>query len=168
MSERSPAPGGLALVEALVNTLDIESGADALDTPDGRARLGITEAELSPARALRESLRATLLAHAGHPPHREVTPLGELLADAPLHVTVDPADGSAGLAPADGGPLLSRIATAVAGALVEGTWTRLKACEAATCHWAYYDRSPAGRGRWCSMQVCGARAKMRRYRAKEG
>ncbi|MET9450307.1 CGNR zinc finger domain-containing protein, partial [Streptomyces cinerochromogenes] len=26
--------------------------------------------------------------------------------------------------------------------------------------------SPAGRGRWCSMQVCGARAKMRRYRAK--
>ncbi|MEU9385506.1 CGNR zinc finger domain-containing protein, partial [Streptomyces sp. NPDC048279] len=22
-------------------------------------------------------------------------------------------------------------------------------------------------GRWCSMQVCGARAKMRRYRAKD-
>ncbi|WP_280641204.1 CGNR zinc finger domain-containing protein, partial [Streptomyces afghaniensis] len=51
-------------------------------------------------------------------------------------------------------------------ALVAGTWTRLKACEAADCLWAYYDRSPAGRGRWCSMQVCGARAKMRRYRAK--
>ncbi|NED72902.1 CGNR zinc finger domain-containing protein, partial [Streptomyces sp. SID9944] len=53
-------------------------------------------------------------------------------------------------------------------ALVAGTWTRLKACEAADCHWAYYDRSPAGRGRWCSMRVCGARAKMRRYRAREG
>lgn len=167
MSERSPAPGGLTLVEALVNTLDIESGADALDTPDGRERLGITEAELPPARALRESLRATLLAHAGHPPHREVTPLGELLADAPLRVAVDPADGSATLAPADAGPLVSRVAAAVAGALVEGTWTRLKACEADTCHWAYYDRSPAGRGRWCSMRVCGARAKMRRYRAKD-
>ncbi|MFJ9868227.1 CGNR zinc finger domain-containing protein [Streptomyces sp. NPDC101165] len=167
MSERSPAPGGLALVESLVNTLDLESGADSLDTVDGRARLGLAEDELPQARALRESLRATLLAHAGHPPHDEVTPLGELLAHAPLYVAVDDHDGSASLAPPDTGPLLSRVAAAVAEALVAGTWARLKACEAETCHWAYYDRSPAGRGRWCSMQVCGARAKMRRYRAKE-
>ncbi|MFE7210131.1 CGNR zinc finger domain-containing protein [Streptomyces sp. NPDC057611] len=167
MSERSSAPGGLALVESLVNTLDIETSADSLDTAEGRARLGIPEAELPQARELRESLRATLLAHAGHPPHRTVTPLGELLARAPLLVAVDARDGSAALAPADDGPLLSRVAAAVAEALVAGTWARLKACEAVTCHWAYYDRSPAGRGRWCSMQVCGARAKMRRYRAKQ-
>ncbi|MFJ8793941.1 CGNR zinc finger domain-containing protein [Streptomyces sp. NPDC102462] len=168
MSERSPAPGGLALIESLVNTLDIESGADALDTADGRARFAIGAEELPAARELRESLRATLLAHAGHPPHREVTPLGRLLAHAPLYLSVDDREGTAALAPAaDGSPLLSRVAAAVAEALVAGTWLRLKACEAVTCHWAYYDRSPAGRGRWCSMQVCGARAKMRRYRAKE-
>jgi predicted RNA-binding Zn ribbon-like protein len=166
MSERSAAPGGLALVETLVNTLDIEAGTDALDTPEGRVRLGITEDGVAEARELRESLRATLLAHAGHPPHRAVTPLGTLLARAPLYVAVDDHDGSARLAPAGEGPLLSRVAAAVAEALVAGTWSRLKACESATCHWAYYDRSPAGRGRWCSMQVCGARAKMRRYRAK--
>ncbi|MEV7071109.1 CGNR zinc finger domain-containing protein [Streptomyces sp. NPDC091972] len=166
MSERSPAPGGLALVESLVNTVDLESGADALDTAEGRARFGIAEEELAPARELRESLRVALLAHAGHPPHRTVTPLGELLAAAPLLLTVAASDGSAALAPADAGPLLSRVAAAVAESLVAGTWTRLKACEAVDCHWAYYDRSPAGRGRWCSMQVCGARAKMRRYRAK--
>ncbi|MFF6830161.1 CGNR zinc finger domain-containing protein [Streptomyces longwoodensis] len=165
MSERSPAPGGLALVEALVNTLDIESDIDALDTEDVRARFGIGADGLAGARALRESLRATLLAHAGHPPHRAVTPLGDLLAAAPLYLAVDERDGSATLR-ADDGPLLSRVAGAVAEALVAGTWTRLKACEADTCHWAYYDRSPAGRGRWCSMQVCGARAKMRRYREK--
>ncbi|MFF2215194.1 CGNR zinc finger domain-containing protein [Streptomyces antibioticus] len=167
MSERAPAPGGLALVQSLVNTLDLESGADALDTAEGRTRLGLTDDELPAARALRESLRATLLAHAGHPPHRAVTPLGDLLAAAPLRVTVDAHDGSARLAPTDPDPLLSRVAAAVAEALVAGTWDRLKACEAPTCHWAYYDRSPAGRGRWCSMQVCGARAKMRRYRARE-
>ncbi|MEV0976640.1 CGNR zinc finger domain-containing protein [Streptomyces sp. NPDC049915] len=166
MSGRSVAPGGLALVESLVNTLDLESGGDTLDTAEGRARFGLTEDDLPRSRELRESLRATLLAHAGHPPHREVTPLGELLAAAPLLVAVDEGDGSARLAPADSGPLLSRIAAAVAEALVAGTWDRLKACESATCHWAYYDRSPAGRGRWCSMQLCGARAKMRRYRAK--
>ncbi|QIJ63100.1 CGNR zinc finger domain-containing protein [Streptomyces sp. JB150] len=166
MSERLPAPGGLAVVEALVNTVDLGSGRDALDTPEGRARFGIAAGDLEAARELRESLRAVCLAHAGHPPHRAVTPLGELLARVPLYVAVDPRDGSARLAPADDGPLLSRVAAAVAEALTEGTWERLKACELPDCHWAYYDRSPAGRGRWCSMQVCGARAKMRRYRAK--
>ena len=166
MSERSPAPGGLELVESLVNTLDIESGADSLDTAEGRARFGLAEADVPGARELRESLRVALLAHAGHPPHRVVTPLGELLAAAPLLVTVDAGDGAADLAAAEDGPLTSRVAVVIARALVEGTWNRLKACEAVDCHWAYYDRSPAGRGRWCSMQVCGARAKMRRYRAK--
>ncbi|MFG3550449.1 CGNR zinc finger domain-containing protein [Streptomyces sp. NPDC047725] len=166
MSDRSPAPGGLGLVEALVNTLDLETGADSLSTPEGRARFGLTEDEVPDARALRESLRAALLAHAGHPPHRAVLPLGELLAGAPLVVAVDPADGSAALAPAGKGTLSDRVAAAVAEALVADTWSRLKACEAADCHWAYYDRSPAGRGRWCSMRVCGARAKMRRYRAR--
>ncbi|MFE1251979.1 CGNR zinc finger domain-containing protein [Streptomyces sp. NPDC058735] len=169
MTERSPAPGGLALVEALVNTLDLESGADALDTPQGRERFGITgDHEAERARALRESLRVVLLAHAGHPPHRDAPSLEDLLASAPLRVTVDPADGSAALAPAGDRTLHARVAAAVAESLVAGTWSRLKACEAADCHWAYYDRSPAGRGRWCSMQVCGARAKMRRYRAKGG
>jgi predicted RNA-binding Zn ribbon-like protein len=165
MNDRAPAPGGLALVQALVNTLDIESGADLLDTEEGRAPFGLAEADGAAARELRESLRAVCLAHAGHPPHREVTPLGRLLAGAPLVVTVD-GDGGASLTAADPAPLASRVAAAVAEALVEGTWLRLKACEAPDCHWAYYDRSPAGRGRWCSMAVCGARAKMRRYRAK--
>ncbi len=166
MSERVSAPGDLALIEALVNTLDIEAGADELDTADGRARFGLTEGGTEAARELRESLRAVLLAHAGHPAHQDVTPLGELLARAPLLIAFDAHDGSARLAPADAEPLLSRIAAAIAESLVAGTWPRLKACEAPTCHWAYYDRSPAGRGRWCSMAVCGARAKMRRYRAK--
>ncbi|MFI1359787.1 CGNR zinc finger domain-containing protein [Streptomyces sp. NPDC020898] len=169
MSENASAPGALALVEALVNTLDLESGSDALDTAEGRALFGIEaagERELADAKELRESLRAVCLAHAGHPPHRAVPPLGRLLARAPLLVTVDERDGSARLAAVDEGPLLSRVAAAVAEALTAGTWLRLKACELPECHWAYYDRSPAGRRRWCSMSVCGARVKMRRYRAK--
>ncbi|MFD9589542.1 CGNR zinc finger domain-containing protein [Streptomyces sp. NPDC059980] len=191
MNDRAPAPGGLALVQTLVNTLDLASGADSLDTADGLARLGLAPDEVPGARELRESLRAVCLAHAGHPAHAAVTPLGELLARAPLRLTVDEHDGGARLTPAGNAdtstdpnsrnspgssgssgssaarvPLPSRIAVAVAESLVEGTWPRLKACEAPDCHWAYYDRSPAGRGRWCSMSVCGARAKMRRYRAK--
>ncbi|MFI0239630.1 CGNR zinc finger domain-containing protein [Streptomyces sp. NPDC016845] len=167
MSERASAPGGLALIEALVNTVrDIATGADTLGSAEVREHFGITAAEVDEARALRESLRAACLAHAGHPPHRTVTPLGELLAKAPLRVVVDDRDGSAALVPVDAALLLSRVAAAIAEAVGDGTWSRLKACEAADCGWAFYDRSPAGRGRWCSMAVCGARAKMRRYRAK--
>lgn len=120
MSERSAAPGGLVLVESLVNTLDIESGADALETADGRAPFGLAEDEVPAARELRESLRAVLLAHAGHLPHARVTPLDDLLATAPLRLTVDAVDGSAALTAADVRPLNSRVAAAVAEALVAG------------------------------------------------
>ncbi|MEV5903673.1 hypothetical protein [Streptomyces sp. NPDC052127] len=49
MNDRSAAPGSLALVESLVNTLDLESGADALDTAEGRARFGLPENPANPA-----------------------------------------------------------------------------------------------------------------------
>lgn len=168
MNDRAPAPGGLALVQALVNTLDLESGADALETPEGRAPFGIAPGEeAAAARELREALRVACLAHAGHGPHAVAPPLSQLLAGAPLLVRVDAQDGSASLTPADPAPLASRVAAAIAEAVAAGTWKRLKACEAPDCHWAYYDRSPAGRSRWCDMGVCGARAKMRAYRARK-
>lgn len=170
MNDRAPAPGGLALIQTLVNTLDLESGADALDAAETRAPLGISARvqDVAAARELRESLRVACLAHAGHGPHASVPPLGQLLAGAPLLVRVDAEDGSATLTPADPAPLESRVAAAIAEAVASGTWDRLKACEAPDCHWAYYDRSPAGRSRWCDMGVCGARAKMRAYRARKG
>lgn len=170
MNERDPAPGGLALVEALVNTLNVETGADALDTADGRAALAVTEPGVPAARTLREALRAVCLAHAGHhpPDPGPVSVLDRLLADAPLRVTVDE-KGAAALRPVEEPPgLTAQVAVAMATAAADGTWARLKVCEAADCRWAYYDRSPAGRRRWCSMSVCGARAKMRTYRAKRG
>ncbi|MGW6061171.1 CGNR zinc finger domain-containing protein [Streptomyces sp. NPDC055189] len=181
MNDRAPAPGGLALVQALVNTLDVESGADALDTTEGRAPFGLAPgAEVTAARELRESLRVVCLAHAGLGPHAGAPPqslsLDQLLAGAPLLVRISADDGSASLAPVDSAslapvdsaPLVSRVAAAIAEAAAAGTWGRLKACEALDCHWAYYDRSPAGRSRWCDMGVCGARAKMRAYRARKG
>lgn len=169
MSEKDSAPGVLVLIEALVNTLDIETGADTLDTADGRAVLGLTEREVPEARELREALRTACLAHAGHRPPDDAAPLlDRLLAGAPLRVTVDAA-GAAALRPAtEPAGLTARVAAAIATAAADGTWARLKVCEAEDCRWAYYDRSPAGRRRWCSMSVCGARAKMRTYRAKRG
>jgi predicted RNA-binding Zn ribbon-like protein len=64
--------------------------------------------------------------------------------------------------------MIATVAAAIAAATVEGTLPRLKACSAHQCRWVYYDRSPAGRSRWCTMSICGSRAKMRAYRNKSG
>ena len=65
---------------------------------------------------------------------------------------------------ADGG--LTRLLLIAAEAETLGTWARLKVCSAADCQWAFYDRSPTRNGCWCSMQICGSRAKSRAYRSR--
>jgi predicted RNA-binding Zn ribbon-like protein len=42
---------------------------------------------------------------------------------------------------------------------------RVRICGSSTCSARFYDRSPAGRRRWCSMQACGNVEKARRHRA---
>jgi predicted RNA-binding Zn ribbon-like protein len=42
---------------------------------------------------------------------------------------------------------------------------RVRICGSETCSARFYDRSPAGRRRWCSMQRCGNVEKARRHRA---
>nr|WP_206313890.1 CGNR zinc finger domain-containing protein [Streptomyces coryli] len=161
----------MQLIQDFVNTLDVESGADDLEsflTDDRVSALSLRKRDLPALRRLREALRAVCLAHAGLPAPTE--PLGELLAAAPLTVAVSP-DGGARLRPARElkgvAVLTARIAATIASAAADGTWDRLKACEADDCRWAYYDRSPAGRRRWCTMAVCGSRAKMRAYRTRQ-
>jgi predicted RNA-binding Zn ribbon-like protein len=43
---------------------------------------------------------------------------------------------------------------------------RVRICASPTCSARFYDRSPAGRRRWCSMALCGNEAKARRHRAR--
>ncbi|MEU7041507.1 CGNR zinc finger domain-containing protein [Streptomyces varsoviensis] len=171
MSAERAAPGGLALVQDLVNTLDVETGQDALTAAGGLARFGLAERERAGAQELREALRTVCLAHTGADlAPSGVADLDRLFAAGPLVLAVD-GRGGAALRPASGltglAALTARIAAAVATAAADGTWPRLKACEAHDCQWVFYDRSPAGRGRWCSMAVCGSRAKMRAYRANK-
>jgi predicted RNA-binding Zn ribbon-like protein len=42
---------------------------------------------------------------------------------------------------------------------------RVRICGSDTCSARFYDRSPAGARRWCSMAVCGNQNKARRHRA---
>jgi len=47
-----------------------------------------------------------------------------------------------------------------------GSWRRFKLCQEPTCRASYYDASNAAVKTWCSMQTCGSRNKMKRYRSK--
>ncbi len=61
---------------------------------------------------------------------------------------------------------LGTVLAAAFAAMADGTWRRLKACPGERCGWAFYDRSPSASATWCSMQVCGGRAKARSYYAR--
>jgi predicted RNA-binding Zn ribbon-like protein len=45
--------------------------------------------------------------------------------------------------------------------------SRVRICSSETCSARFFDRSQAGRRRWCSMQACGNVEKARRHRASK-
>lgn len=169
------APGRLEDVRAFVNTLDQARGPEALRQPAdardwladhgfGPRGLRVGAGGLERTVALREALRALLLANAGE------------ALDAGAVTTVNEAAERAGLAPRlaeDGSPRLEGSATGLDAAhgavltvafdaMAAGTWPRLRACPA--CGWAFYDVSRNRSSRWCDMRICGNRSKAQALR----
>jgi predicted RNA-binding Zn ribbon-like protein len=129
---------------------------------------------LEAARSLREAIDAGLTAAvAGEPaPERALAEIDGWLGEAPLRPRLTTgADGQARLAgPACDTPrralgLLALDAAQVLGRPQERA--RLRVCASADCSARFYDRSPSGRRRWCSMAGCGNVAKARRHRARQ-
>ena len=65
------------------------------------------------------------------------------------------------------GEALARVAEALAEALADGDTTRFRICANDACRWVFEDTSRGGRRRWCDMQSCGNRAKVRRFRSRQ-
>jgi predicted RNA-binding Zn ribbon-like protein len=177
--EKLAAPGGLELVRRFVNTRDLELGTDVLGTPaalagwlrehglmGGDPRRGAEPSgdDLGRAVALREALRALLLANATgeDPPAAALGVVAEIGRRATLR-----ADGVR-LAPAVGGVdgALARLLAIMATAQADGTWARLKACPGDRCGWALYDRTRSRTRTWCAEAKCGARTRSRAYRRR--
>ncbi|MGH2979149.1 MAG: CGNR zinc finger domain-containing protein [Solirubrobacterales bacterium] len=177
------APGRLEAVRRFVNTRDVEDGIEELGTP-AAARSWLREhglpdvpaadaKQLERLTALREALRQLLLANNGQAhDQRALERLRAEAAGVPLQVRFD-AEGQSALVPAGAGidAVVAELLGIVHEAMANGTWARLKACRSETCEWAFYDRSRNRSGTWCSMAVCGNRAKARshrrRHRARE-
>lgn len=176
------------------NTIDwhddgtpLGSDTDALFEPAALAhwgrRLGllddgvlVTGEELAAARDLRASLHATFsaIADGRTPPAAALARLAHHHAEAAATGRLTTA-GGASWAP-DGAWRLDWPAgdarrvrfAAVSDALAllrdPERLARVRVCPGHLCGWLFYDSS--GRRRWCSMQVCGSREKMRRLYAR--
>ncbi len=176
---REPAPGDLATLQRFVNTLDFEDGVELLETPAdlrrwlahhdlAAASTRIGEAGFRRAIEVREAFRAVLHANNGAPlDPGAIATLDAAARAAELTVRWDE-HGHAELGPARAGleGAFGKLLAIAYRARVEGTWERLKACPEHTCGWAFYDHSRNRSSTWCSMAVCGNRAKARAFRER--
>lgn len=162
-----------------VNTRDVDEGTDSIERPQTlaawlveRALLGhgetLSDGDHADAIRLREALRSLMLTNNGQPlddrAGRELelaARRGELGVHFEAAPAVSLAPGVAGVAGA-----LARLLVPVASALADGTWQRVKACQAPDCAYAFYDRSRNHSGVWCDMAICGNRKKIRTYRER--
>ncbi len=60
-----------------------------------------------------------------------------------------------------------RLASAAVNTLISERASRIKACDGDGCDWLFVDSSRNHLRRWCSMDECGNRAKMRRRRLRK-
>ncbi len=172
------APGDLETLRAFVNTAELDTGCDAVATPEalggwlaehGLLSPGETVDDAGHRRALR--LRAALrrLGEANHEGRADAAASEEVDAvarEAPLVVRLG-ASGVAGLEAAGQGAnaALARLLAILYGATAAGTWPRFKVCRNDTCRWAFYDQSKNQSGLFCGT-ACGNAVHARAYRRR--
>jgi predicted RNA-binding Zn ribbon-like protein len=149
------APEPLRRVQLFVNSADVEHGVDWL--PDWLGERGLAGAEKR-ARALREALRELVLENNGFAVSPESL---RIVNEAAGRIRLRVEGAAVHMDARDG---LDEVVATMLAAMLDGTWSRLKACR--NCHWSFYDYSPNRSATWCSMQLCGNRAKTRAYRKR--
>ena len=151
------APEPLRRVQLFLNSVDVHNEVEWL--PDWLAEHGLAGQEAR-ARTLREALRTLVLANNGiRPDPAALAVVNGAARRASLRL-----DPERGLEVVSDGDAIDDVVAVVLGAMLDGSWSRLKACR--NCHWSFYDYSPNRSATWCSMQLCGNRTKTRAYRRR--
>jgi predicted RNA-binding Zn ribbon-like protein len=162
-------------VETLVTPDDLATWlvrAGVMGQP-GRAG-AVTRKVLAQAVDLREAIDALLVgAIDGTPaPSEAITLIDDWLVFAGVRPQLVRGDGGMPLLTeraASDSPrrALGTIALDAATMLGTDQRRRIRICASETCSGRFFDRSPAGRRRWCSMRTCGNEAKARRHRERQ-
>lgn len=162
-------PGAFARWEVLHEPADLVAWAGRSRLPDG-LELALDPTDVARARALRDALflLAADRAHGRplHPGHLDA--VNAAAAEAPLVTRLEP-DGTRGWAPgpATGARLLSTVARDAIELFTGPYADRIRECGAHNCYLLFVDTSRPGRRRWCAMEHCGNREKVRAHRARQ-
>ncbi|MFI0259652.1 CGNR zinc finger domain-containing protein [Streptomyces sp. NPDC017056] len=160
-------PGPYRRYEVLHQPADLTAWA-------GRSRLAptpvldVTEAEVTDARRLRDALLRTVLAHTRGEPHppEDLAVVNAAASQPALAPLIGPDGDRRWAGPASGTHLLATVARDAVDLLTGPFAHRIRTCAAEDCHLVYVDTSRPGRRRWCSMEHCGNRHKVRASRAR--
>ncbi len=154
--------------------------AGAIDAAAARRLRGARSLDsvAAEARGLRDWLKAFLGRHAGRELKaeavRELAPLNRLLERAQAYNVVETA-----LSPDEKRlvwrqkrrwapeQLLMPIAEAIGDLVCDADFRLVRHCEGNGCVLMFYDRTKAHGRRWCSMAICGNRAKAAAHRARQ-
>lgn len=126
---------------------------------------------LTAARRLREIARVLVT---GRKTNRrlDIGPLNEFLAQTESHdELIRGKDGALSVVRrydhTNPNGVLAPLAAAVAEFMATADFHLVRRCEGEDCVLWFYDRTKAHRRRWCSMKVCGNRAKVARFRSRQ-
>ncbi len=128
----------------------------------------VTERDLSDALGLRTAIASlAMCALRGHFRNSADIDILNLFAAMPdVPPALEGGSRQAGASRVRAGQLLSSIARDAIRILGDEFVSRIRQCSADDCALVYLDTSRSGNRRWCSMQRCGNRAKVRAHRAR--
>jgi predicted RNA-binding Zn ribbon-like protein len=129
---------------------------------------GATDRDLIDARALRASLaRAALaLSHRDEIPSDDIDVINLFAATPDIAPALAGGTRQAGRSRAKPSQALSELAREAIELFAANPTDRIRECAADDCGLVFYDESRSNNRRWCSMQRCGNRAKVRAHRAR--
>ena len=140
------------------------------------ARPGEARQTLDSAVVLREALYEIFwaVAHRCKIPPDALVILNKFVSEAGSHSVLVPVNGHFVLQIDDQtnpepafDAVLWPIVRSAADLLVSDSLPFVRACSSKTCQWLFVDTSKSHRRRWCNMRLCGNRAKVRRFYARQ-
>jgi len=161
-------PGDLAVFDSLHEPADLQRWAAASRLALDSDAVSTCAADVKVARDLRDALwRLSRQSMAGQRADRtDLTTLNQAAGFAPLVPQIT-SDGHRDWAvPTAASAVLSTIARDAIEVLTGPTAGRLRECAAGDCQLVFLDTSRPGARRWCSMERCGNRHKVRALRSR--